>query len=409
LEFPLLKHTNASGTDATFLLSSRQFYHGLTFMAPPITGDEVPRPVAPLTFKPLGPNIMERNAVILGCAPSAGLYQEDISEETVVELLHEAARCNILRFDTAPLYGCGRSELDIGRAFAQDEDLMDGVQITTKVGRLCLPEHGDEVQRLDADETSKWRVERDARYYSRKRATGHLVCVADYTAEGLVRSLEQSRQRLGAAGSSTTAVALATLRIHDVESEEKFAQLEKGGMVEALVKMRDSGAIRSFGLGMNNPTFIMRLLHKYPKTFDSVLMAGAWNLIDFSGREVLAECERQGVAVHVAGVFGAGLLWGANHYKYGPATEHHKDLRDRLAHLCTAYGIPLPWLAMHFATRPECVSRLVIGCRDKNELDQCLAVLDMYVDEGAVEQLYAAIEAENLIPSEAFRSTPRII
>ena len=43
-------------------------------------------------------------------------------------------------------------------------------------------------------------------------------------------------------------------------------------------------------------------------TFDSALLAGGWNLLTQEGLPCYEECERRGVAVHIAGVFGSGLL-----------------------------------------------------------------------------------------------------
>ena len=53
------------------------------------------------------------------------------------------------------------------------------------------------------------------------------------------------------------------------------------------------------------PAYILRLLRRAPaRSFDTALLAGGWNLLNFEGAEVLQECEHRGVAVHLAGVFG---------------------------------------------------------------------------------------------------------
>lgn len=53
------------------------------------------------------------------------------------------------------------------------------------------------------------------------------------------------------------------------------------------------------------PPYILRLLREAPAgSFDTALLAGGWNLLNTEGSEVLTECARCGVAVHLAGVFG---------------------------------------------------------------------------------------------------------
>ena len=69
---------------------------------------------------------------------------------------------------------------------------------------------------------------------------------------------------------------------------------------------------------MNDAAYVLRMLANPPGTFDSVMMAGAWNLLDQDGYDVLLECQERGVRVHNAGVFASGLLVGGSHYKYGP-------------------------------------------------------------------------------------------
>jgi D-threo-aldose 1-dehydrogenase len=360
-------------------------------------------PRGPLRYWPLGGQIIAREAVTLGCAGAAGLYRQVTSREEVVDLLCTAVRRNVTRLDTAPLYGCGRSELDIGHAFAAEPGLMLGVRVATKVGRRCLEEAGETVKALDSSADEAWRVEHDREYYARDRDTGHLVCVADYSADGIVKSFAESRQRLEAAGSREAGAAIETLRIHDVESEQRWQDLVRGGGVAALATLKRDGLVGRIGLGMNKPDFILRIIRQYPGVFDSVLMAGAWNLMDLSGREVLEECEAQGIEVHIAGVFGAGLLWGTNHYRYHAATDAEKARRNRLQAVCASHGIPLPWLAMHFATRPRCVSQLVIGARTAAELNASLDLLDAQVPEHRVGNLYAALTAEGLLPQAAYR------
>jgi D-threo-aldose 1-dehydrogenase len=74
----------------------------------------------------------------------------------------------------------------------------------------------------------------------------------------------------------------------------------KGGGVAELVKLREEGFINEVSLGMNDAYFVQRMLNDNPAgTFDSVMMAGSWNLLDQDGLLVLLECQRRGVKVRV--------------------------------------------------------------------------------------------------------------
>ena len=91
------------------------------------------------------------------------------------------------------------------------------------------------------------------------------------------------------------------------------------GAVDGMVQLRKEGLIENVSIGMNDAAFVLRMIEGKPKgTFNSVMLAGSWNLLDQSGLEVLKACEARGVDVHNAGVFASGLLVGGATFRYMP-------------------------------------------------------------------------------------------
>ena len=84
----------------------------------------------------------------------------------------------------------------------------------------------------------------------------------------------------------------------------------------------------------------------------------------------MMECQRAGVAVHVAGVFNTGLLVGGDTYAYQVAPAEMITKARRWGELATAHGFSLPAVALAFCALPECVERLVIGIATVEELEQ---------------------------------------
>ena len=194
--------------------------------------------------------------------------------------------------------------------------------------------------------------------------------VLDYTGPGFRRSHADSLARLNLR-------SVDGLRIHDAEDEARYAQANAGGGVAELVKLRDEGAINEVSLGMNDATFVRRMLEDNPpNTFDSVMMAGAWNLLDQDGEDVLLECERRGVAVHNAGIFASGLLVGGSHYKYAPAPPDIVARTERWRALAEdKHGVPLPAVAIAFACAPRVVKGCAVGVKSPEEVAQSVAWL----------------------------------
>ena len=352
-----------------------------------------------LSFRPLSSPLLDLSCVQLGCAPSGGLYNQVITVDDVCSLISNAFASGITTLDTAPLYGTGRSEIDIGRAFTASDtayghevSASSKLRVITKVGRLVKPR--EECTRDDP--AVEWG---DGAAYSTDRDTADLICRADYTSAGVLQSYQESLTRLGRAS-----VAVWGLRIHDAESDWKVAQLFGNGAVEALVVLRSEGKILEVSLGMNSPEYILRILRHYPKgTFDSVLLAGSYNLIDNSGIPVLEICEELGIRVAIAGVFGAGLLWGTGNYRYRSADAEVLSRRDKLQALCKEFGVELPYLALHFATRPTVVTDVVIGCANSTELQGNLKLFKEVAPEvlAKLPALYARAVSEGLVSSAA--------
>ena len=235
--------------------------------------------------------------LILGCSPLAGIYASS-TPERATETVRAALDAGITRFDTAPHYGLGLSERRLGDALRECGADMSKTRVYTKVGRVMKPK--DEVTASEKESVVEWgNVPGDPGCIF-PDAPVDVLPVLDYTGPGFRRSHADSLARL-------RLTSVDGLRIHDAEDEARYAQANAGGGVAELVKLRDEGAINEVSLGMNDATFVRRMLEDNPpNTFDSVMMAGAWNLLDQDGWDVLLECERRGVAVHNAGIFASG-------------------------------------------------------------------------------------------------------
>jgi len=249
----------------------------------------------------------------------------DLGQENATAAVEAALRNGIREFDTAPWYGAGASEERLGRALQaltkRGLAAADEARVVTKAGRLFR----------EPDGTTPCLAGFDA---AGRATLAERVCKNDYSAAGAEASLRESLQRLGKP-------SVFGLRVHDpndnnlnkagtesfVDEVAQALSVEGGeegeGMCAALRRLRGEGTVAHVGLGMNSnceahqgvPDEVIRLLREAPRgTFDSALLAGGWNLLCQAGLPCFVECERAGVAVYVAGVFGSGLLVGGDTY-----------------------------------------------------------------------------------------------
>ena len=305
--------------------------------------------------------------LILGASPLAGIY-EPIGEARAMATVRAALEAGFTRFDTAPHYGLGLSERRLGEGL-RAHGASGSVKVYTKVGRVMRPI--DEVTEEERETVVEWGnvPGRDGCIFP--EAPRDVLPVLDYSAKGFETSHEDSLKRLGIE-------RIEGLRIHDAETPERFEAAMEGGGVRALTALRDAGRVSEISLGMNDAAYVLRMLRENPPgTFDSVMMAGAWNLLDQDGYDVLLECQERGVRVHNAGVFASGLLVGGSHYKYGPPPDEVKQRTERWKLLAEEHGVPLPAVAIAFATTPAVVDACAVGVKSPEEVAQTIAWLHL--------------------------------
>ena len=204
--------------------------------------------------------------------------------------------------------------------------------------------------------------------------------VYDYTREGILRSWEASLQRLGLARIDILLIHDIGATTHGDESDAMFSQLTHGGGFRALEELRASGAIRAFGLGVNEWQVCMLAMQHVQ--LDVVLLAGRYTLLDQGALEVfLPACARKNIAVVAGGVYNSGILATGTrsravpYFNYAPAAAHVVERVVRLEAICDAYGVSLPAAALQFTLAHPVIVSAVLGFGGTAEVASALAAL----------------------------------
>jgi D-threo-aldose 1-dehydrogenase len=302
--------------------------------------------------------VIGRGSLVFGGAPIGGLYAP-VSDEAAAATLQAAWDAGIRAFDTAPHYGVGLSEQRIGD-FVAGHPRAEFV-VSTKVGRRLVPAAGP----VDGAED----------FYD----TPALSRVRDYSADGTLRSLEDSLRRLRL---DRADIAL----IHD--PDDHMAQALEGAY-SALARLRADGTVGAIGVGVNSVSvaewFVTRC------DLDCVLVAGRYTLLDGSAAASLFPlCLARGVAVLAAGVFNSGILAdpaeGAR-YDYTPALPAVLARARRIAEVCARYDVPVAAAALRYVLRHPAVTAAVVGARTPQEIRADAAYLSQAVPEALWAEL----------------------
>lgn len=341
--------------------------------------------VSPLPTRRIGRTGLRVTELGLGTAALGNLF-ERLSDQDVRAILTQALDHGVTYVDTAPYYGFGLSERRVGDALRE----RSGIVLSTKVGRLLRP-----------DTPVAHHAERHG-----FRSPMPFRPVYDYGYEGILRSHEDSLQRLGLA-------RIDILFIHDIGSlthgeddSFHFDALTRGGGLRALEQLRESGAIGAFGVGVNEIEACVRVMDH--ASLDVILLAGRYTLLEQGAHTTLfPRCEDAGTSVIIGGPYNSGILAtgvrqeGVLNYEYARAPANIVERVGAIEDICTAFGVPLAAAALQFPLAHPAVVSVIPGL---NHPSRVAETIEMY-RTAVPGALWSALRSEGLIDASA--PTPR--
>ena len=310
----------------------------------------------------------------MGGAPLGNLF-EQIDESVADATLQAAWDSGVRHFDTAPHYGAGLSELRIGAALRSRD--RNAFWLSTKVGRRLAPTTGA------ADPDQGFVGELPFRR------------IVDFSADGTVRSIEDSLARLGLA-------RIDAVFIHDVSEDHlgarwtrRFEEAMKGA-APVLTEMRRRGEIKAWGLGVNlvEPC-LAALEHSAPDLF---LIAGQYSLLRHTALERLfPACAERGVRVVVGGPYNSGLLAGGTTFDYRQAPTALATRAAALQAACARYDVDLRAAALQFCAAHPVVAAVIPGARTPEEVRSNWSMMQAAIPDA----LWSELRRSGFLPDEA--------
>ncbi|MFP3610769.1 aldo/keto reductase [Paraburkholderia sp. SIMBA_050] len=315
----------------------------------------------------------------LGTAPLGGLYR-DLSDEEAHATVAAAWDAGVRYFDTAPHYGNTKAEHRLGDALRRYP--RGDYVLSTKVGRRFVP--------------------RTTPYEGKEGWQNPLPfeAIYDYTHDGILRSFEDSQQRLGI-------VDIDILLVHDIgrathgdENPHYWRQLTEGGGFRALDELRSAGAIKAVGLGVNEGAVILEAMAEFD--IDCALLAGRYTLLEQTTLDdLLPACEKRGVSILLGGAFNSGILArgveGDLKFNYGDAPRAVIERVARLQAVCREHGVPLAAAALQFPYAHPAVATVLTGARSADELRENAASFEQPIPA----ELWSALRDQGLLDHRA--------
>ena len=216
-----------------------------------------------------------------------------------------------------------------------------------------------------------------------------------------MRSVEDSLQRLGTHRIDVLLVHDLDVWTHGSEAarKERVAEFMAGGY-KAMVALRDQGAVRAIGAGVNETAACQDLAER--GDFDCFLLAGRYTLLEQAPLDAfLPLCERRHIALIIGGAYNTGILaTGAvesAYFQYAPAPPEIMERVRRIEVVCARHGVRLPTAALQFPLGHPAVATVIPGTRAPSEVEQNLEIFAPKVPA----DFWADLKQEGLLRQDA--------
>lgn len=317
------------------------------------------------------------DALGFGCASLGNLYHE-VSDEEAADILTTAWANGFRYFDTAPHYGQGLSERRVGDALRGSSDYV----LSTKVGRLLRPA-GYAATRHGFISPMPFDIE------------------YDYSYDGVMRSFEDSLQRLGLD-------RIDILFMHDIGSvthgddNDRLFRIAMDGGYRAMDELRQSGRVSAIGLGVNEYEVCEQAMEY--GDWDCFLLAGRYTLLEQTSLDTfLPKCIDRNCSIVIGGAYNSGILAtgvsgkGPLNYNYVPAPDDVVRKVAAIEILCAEFSIPLAAAALQFPLAHPAVVSVIPGIGNVRRIDQTLNLFGTEIPD----EFWSALSEQELIRDDA--------
>lgn len=323
----------------------------------------------------LGRTDLQVTSLGLGTATMGG-SRIPISRPEGEAIVTAAWDAGVRYVDTAPFYGVGAAEHRVGDAL-RDKPRDEWI-LSTKVGRLLRP-------KTDTAPSPDGRL-----------SPMPFKVVYDYTYDGIMRSMEDSFQRLGLA-------RIDILNVHDIgvyqHGEEAnriyLGQLRDSGY-KALDELRRGKVVSAIGIGVNEKEVLIEALGF--GDWDAFLLAGRYTLLEQGPLDdLIPMCLQRGTSLVIGGPLNSGILAGRDTWNYDTAPPEIVTRVRALEAVCRSHNVPLAAAALQFPLAHPVVASVIPGPRNAAEFTENLPLLTMKIPPG----LWSDLRNEKLLHPNA--------
>lgn len=305
----------------------------------------------------------------LGTATMGGTRVK-VTRQQGEDIVTAAWDAGVRYVDTAPFYGIGAAEHRVGDAL-RDKPRDEWV-LGTKVGRLLCPTKEGRIDPMPFD------------------------VIYDYSYDGIMRSVEDSYQRLGLARIDIALVHDIGAYQHGAELNAQYFKVLAESGYKALEELKRTGVVSAIGIGVNEKQVLLDALKI--GDWDAFLLAGRYTLLEQGPLDdLLPQCQARGTSIVVGGPLNSGILAGRDTWNYAAAPAEVVAKVKKIQAVCDAHKVPLPAAALQFPLAHPVVCAIIPGPRTAAEFNENLPLFTQKIPAG----LWFDLKAQGLLHQDA--------
>lgn len=271
-----------------------------------------------MEYAQLGETHMMVSKLSIGGATLCSSFYGELDFDEAKRTVHEAFKRGINYIDTAPFYGQGESESNIGKILKDVP--RQAYYIATKT---CRYERSGPKQ-------------------------------FDFSYERTMSSVKESLARLGVD-------YIDLYQLHDVEFADSIEEVIKGAFV-ACLELKERGIIRAIGINGYPLSVLKAGLIKANGRLDTVLTYGRFTMFDDSLLDYLPFFNEMKVGIIAASAQGCGMLTNRGPPVWHPGKDELKKIVAEAAETCQKNNVELGKLSTyHFLHVPGHVGTFLMG------------------------------------------------
>jgi len=296
-----------------------------------------------------------------GTAPLGNMFR-DILEAEAQATVDAAWAQGVRYYDTAPFYGAGLAEIRLGEALSRHK--RDEFVLSTKVGRLILDEVEDASARALGEKSGLFAAGRPNKL------------VVDYTADGTLRSIEDSLKRM-------KTDRFDFVWVHDIAQDFygdewlSYFETARKGAFRVLTRLREEGVIEAWGLGVNRVEPIELTLDLAEAQPDGFLLAGRYSLLEHERalQRLMPKAAERKTGIVVGGPYSSGILAGGAHFEYQKAPPEIIASVERIKAVAQRHGVSIKAAALQFVLANPVVAAVIPGASRPERIAEDVAAL----------------------------------